>query len=249
VFLVCGLILAVDPRLSLATAQPPVGVYAQVGVAQAINDVQKSLHIEAQQPICGFVPSYQASRANDIHIGLQNLYESLMLARGVSGIALGIPWCLLQPCPPSGTSAEPWCTTSPTFPRGLDFSYVQDAVIAANAAAAVDKANGNDLPPPTVQLIVIPGVDTPSWLLPDLMATKQIPRCAVTTDGSYPSNCGWLFDPNLPEASHGQSFNLPMPWNDLYFNYWTTFLQTLAENITAGTRGPLYAHCSTTRFD
>lgn len=237
VFLVCGLMLAVGPRRSLAAAQPPVGVYAQVGVAQAINEVQKGLQIEAQQPICGFVPAYQASRTNDIHIGLQNLYESLMLARGVSGIALGIPWCLLQPCPPSGTSAEPWCTTSPTFPGGLDFSYVQDAVIAANAAAAVDKVNGNDLPPPTVQLIIVPGVDTPAWLVPDLLVTNRIPRCVAKKSGSYPANCGWLFDPNLPEASHGQSFNIPMPWNDLYVTYWTTFLQALAENIAAGTGG------------
>jgi hypothetical protein len=235
--LVCGLVLAAGPGPSLAAPQPPVGVYAQVGVAQAITEVQKSLQIEAQQPICGYVPPYQASKTNDIHIGLQNLYESLMLAPGVSGIAVGIPWCLLQPCPPSGTSAQPWCQ-SPTFPQGYDFSYVQDAVLAANAAAAVEKKNGNDLPPPTVQLIVIPGVDTPSWLLPDLMVAKQIPPCPTNPGAKYPSNCGWLYDQNMPEASHGQSFNLPMPWDDLYVSYWTAFLKTLAATIAAGTGGP-----------
>jgi hypothetical protein len=226
--LLCGLMLAGGAGRSQAAAQPPLGVYAHIDIVEAIQDIQGT---KGTTPLCSAVPPYEDRQTKKLHTRLRVFYEEMMENRAVSGIALGIPWCLVQPYPPPNTnppSVEPWCTTSPTFPQGYDLSYVDDAIVAANTVAAKDKAKGTNRPPPTIQLTVIPGVDSPSWLL-DVIKARNIVACSPLGGASAP-NCGWVPLPKVPEQSHAQSDNLPVPWSDLYISYWTGFLKTLAAN-------------------
>ncbi len=224
--LICSLMLVTGAGRSQAATQPPLGVYAHIDIVEAIQDIQKTKETEH---LCSRVPAYETSQTNDLHTSLQKFYESMMEDRAVSGISLGIPWCLVQPCPPPKTnppSSESWCTATPTFPEGYDLSYVQDAIIAANTVAAINKAQGVSRPPPTVQLTIIPGVDSPSWLL-NVMSANGIVACSAG-GGVSVANCGWVPFLKIPEQSHAQSNNLPVPWSDLYNSYWTGFLNTLA---------------------
>ncbi len=224
--LIWSLMLVTGADRSQAAAQPPLGVYAHIDIVEAIQDIQGT---KGTTPLCSAVPPYNTGQTNNLHTSLQNFYESMMENRAVSGIALGMPWCLVQPCPPPKTnppSAKPWCTATPTFPKGYDLSYVQDAIIAANTVAAINKAQGVSRPPPTVQLTIIPGVDSPSSLL-NVMSANGIVACRAD-GGASVANCGWVPFLKIPEQSHAQSTNLPVPWSDLYNSYWTAFLNTLA---------------------
>ncbi len=230
--LICSLMLAGGAGRSQAGAQPPSGVYAHIDIVEAIQDIQKTngQQTNGKTPLCSAVPPYATSQTTALHTSLQDFYETMMENQAVSGIALGIPWCLVQPCPPPNTNPpsteHSWCTTTPTFPQGYDLSYVDDAIVAANVAAANNKAKGINRPPPTVQLTVIPGVDSPWWLL-NVMSANNIVACSPYGGASVP-NCGWVPLPKIPEQSHAQSNNLPVPWSDLYISYWTAFLKTLA---------------------
>ncbi len=112
-----------------------------------------------------------------------------------------------------------WCTSKPTFPQGYDLSYVQDAINAANKVAADNQTKGIKRPPPTVQLSIIPGVDTPWWVL----NTFQL-----CSESDPAPNCEYVPVKDFPEQSHAQSDQLPVPWNDTYIGAWTAFLKTLA---------------------
>ena len=59
------------------------------------------------------------------------------------------------------------------------------------------------------------------------MSANNIVACSPYGGASVP-NCGWVPLPKVPEQSHAQSDNLPVPWSDLYIGYWTAFLNTLA---------------------
>ncbi len=224
--LISSLMLVTGVGRSQAATQPSLGVYAHIDIVEAIQDIQG----KGTTLLCSAVPPYNTSQTNNLHTSLQGFYVTMLENQAVSGIALGIPWCLVQPCPPPSTnppSTEPsWCTTTPTFPQGYDLSYVYDAIVAANVAAANNKAKGINRPPPTVQLTIIPGVDSPWWLV-DVMSANNIVACSPYGGASVP-NCGWVPLPKVPEQSHAQSDNLPVPWSDLYIGYWTAFLNTLA---------------------
>ncbi len=226
--LICSLMLVTGAGRSQAAAQQPLGVYAHIDIVEAIRNIQG----KKGTLLCSAVPPYdphKGSATYNLHTSLQIFYQTMMENRAVSGIALGIPWCLVQPCPPPNTnppSTEPWCTATPTFPQGYDLSYVQDAIIAANTVAAKNKAREISRPPPAVQLSIVPGVDSPSWLL-NVMLANNISACRPD-GGPSTANCGWVPFSTIPEQSHAQSTNLPVPWSDLYNSYWTAFLENLA---------------------
>jgi hypothetical protein len=71
----------------------------------------------------------------------------------------------------------------------------------------------------TVQLIVTPGFQSPSWVL------GQIDSCDRTFP-TPPSTCGKVTFTGFSEISDGDV--LPLPWNSIYKNAWQTFLTALA---------------------
>ena len=135
-----------------------------------------------------------------------NLYQDLLSNPAVSGLGLWENWAALNPNPPA--AANPY-----------DWTYVDDAFHQASAWNARNPTK----PPKTIQLVPLPGFQTPQWLL------AQIPSC----DGLFRSpiqtplgTCGKVTFAGFVEGRGVRE--LPMPWNPLYKSSWRTFLTALA---------------------
>lgn len=135
-----------------------------------------------------------------------NLYKDLLDNPAVSGLALWVNWDALNPNPPA--AANPY-----------DWTYVDEAF---NQASARNVRNPTKAPK-TIQLVPLPGFQTPQWLL------AQIPSC----DGLFqtpvhtpPRTCGKATFAGFVEGRGVRE--LPMPWNPLYKRTWRTFLTALA---------------------
>ena len=168
------------PPAGAAAIRQPLGVYVHLDVSDAIATYPGNKPTSAQ-----------------LHSYLQSLYASLLAAPAISGITLGAHWDQTQP-------------NSGNLPSSYDWSYIDDAFTAANAANK------------TVQLILTPGVDAPSWLL------SQIPSCdPLFTKGSAPDNCGTVTFTGYPEQQRADGNVFPLPWNGTYQAAWTAFLKDL----------------------
>jgi hypothetical protein len=154
------------------------------------------------------------------------VYPDLLANPDVSGITLYVRWSRLNPNP----------APSPITPPGhfqYDWSLVQDLL---DQAGAVKK---------TVQLVVTPGINSPTWLLGDINGKNDglLKSCNYLFDTTYKppptgTECGkvtfWGFDEggwdqkNMTPRAHQE---VPMPWNSTYKNAWQTFLTALAAQV------------------
>jgi uncharacterized protein (TIGR03437 family) len=177
----CYVVALLLPRVDAAGVRQPLGVYAHITVSDAI----------------GTNPD-KKSTAAQLHAYLQGLYSNLLADPAISGITLGAHWDQTQP-------------NSGNLPSSYDWSYIDDAFTAANAANK------------TIQLIITPGVNSPSWLL-----TKLSSCDSLFTTGSAPADCGTVTFVGFPEAQlRADSNTLPLPWNSTYQAAWTAFLKDL----------------------
>jgi uncharacterized protein (TIGR03437 family) len=168
------------PRVDAAGVRQPLGVYAHINVNDAI----------------GTDPDKKPTAAQ-LHTYLQGLYSNLLADPAISGIALGAHWDQTQP-------------NSGNLPSSYDWSFIDDAFTAANAANK------------TIQLIITPGVNSPSWLL------AKLPSCdSLFTTGSAPADCGTITFAGIPEQFRADTNTLPLPWNSTYQAAWTAFLKDL----------------------
>jgi hypothetical protein len=151
--------------------------------------------------------------------------DALLNNPAVSGLAIRIFWSSLQPAKDRD-----------------DFSALD---VAFTAAAAKHK---------TIQLILVPGFGTPSWVLDELtLCNEDVPATATTgrrggraeggrgegRRGSAPAparasaaagsaTCGKAMFENSEGRANAQQQLLPMPWNPAYKNYWKAFLTKVA---------------------
>jgi len=173
--------------LSISLAWPaksavrqPLGVYVHINVNDAI----------------ALYPGKKPTAAQ-LHSFLQGLYADVLADSAFSGIALGAHWDQTQP-------------NSGNLPSSYDWSYIDDAFTAANAANK------------TIQLIITPGVNSPSWLL------ASLPSCdPLFSTGSAPADCGSVTFTGYPEQQRADSNTFPLPWNSTYQAAWTAFLKDL----------------------
>lgn len=202
-FTIACLVWLVAPSLSsraqnAASARSPLGVYVHV----VVPDVIKLYGGPMQDQGC-------AQTASDLHTYLRCFYAKLLADTAISGIAAGLHWDQIQLDNPL-CALNHSCSVSPD---GFDWSYVDDVFAEANAAHK------------TVQLIVTPGTDSPSWLL------NLIPSCdgLFTGSGTAPLDCGKATFLNFPEIQRadGNPPVLPLPWNPLYLLAWDDFLINL----------------------
>ena len=135
-----------------------------------------------------------------------NLYQDLLANPAVSGLALWMNWEALNPNPPS--AANPY-----------DWTYVDDAF---NRASAWNVRNPTKAPK-TIQLVPLPGFQTPRWLLDQIPSCDGLFRSPVQTP---PKTCGKATFAGFVEGRGVRE--LPMPWNPLYKSSWRTFLTALA---------------------
>ncbi|MGA7198461.1 hypothetical protein [Roseiarcus sp.] len=134
----------------------------------------------------------------DLHAYLQNIYTGLLKNTAVAGLALGAHWCLI------GTTGD-----------GVnDWSYTDEAFAAAAAA------NKN------VQLLITPGVDSPSWLF--LVGQSCDPVIKAESPNPEYQYCDWVTFKTLPESvQHHDSMTLPLPFSPIYAGRWKAFLEEL----------------------
>ena len=219
----CWVVLLVCASLSQADGQAhpkPLGVYAHVDIEYALQGCK---------PKCG--PDQQLAY-------LSGLYTDLLGNVAISGLAVGIHWDMIQLSSPR-CSVYHTCVPG-TDPYGNSWTYLEGVFAAVAAANA--KANGA---PKSVQLIITPGVDTPSWLLRPssywwcpILERPPCPHSAIspplscdglfTAAGTAPADCGKVTFSNFPEEQRadpkGGPWQLPLPWNSAYQLYWGEFL-------------------------
>jgi hypothetical protein len=205
------------PCAGRSEAQPrtPLGVYAHVSVTDAIV---QNFGKEIQKSDCYALPPTVAPES--VHTYLQQLYVSLLQkatsvwgsSDPVSGIELGIPWCLIEPGDPKEGSTEDW-------------QYIFDVFEAIQSDAALSNK--------TVQLNITPGFDTPSWVLTAIKTAPGMGSCdGLFSNGTVQSNCGTVTFSNFPECKHVVSLVLPLPWNSLYIQAWQDFLKALSAELS-----------------
>jgi Beta-galactosidase len=113
--------------------------------AQSPANIRAPLGVYVKVDVQDAINGYNGP-ASLLHSYLQNLYATLLADPAISGITIGAHWAKLQPA--AGAS-----------PNSFDWSDLDDAFIEATAAHK------------SVQLIITPGTDMPTWLV------KQIPSC------------------------------------------------------------------------
>ena len=116
----------------------------------------------------------------------------------VSGIAAGIHWCLLEP--ENGKYYWTW---------------LEDVFDEATTAKK------------SVQLHIVPGNNSPSWLVADQsqscdpVITQKAPIASLV-------DCVWVTFSKLAEnLQEPESHRLPLPWSSVYTNAWYNFLGQL----------------------
>ena len=197
---VCLALLFAGASLSRAEAQtnhqPPLGVYAHVSVDNAIKAYKK----------------YRKSaggNAEDEHTYLRNLYYGILNDNpAVAGITFGIYWDRSQKSDPDCASLQN-CKPG-TDLNGNDWSYLDDVFTEANATGK------------QVQLILTPGVDSPSWLF-----DRLLPTCDTlfgSKDNGPMPDCGFVTFSEFPEVKHADGHKMPLPWSTIYQYWWQQFL-------------------------
>jgi hypothetical protein len=180
------------------SAVSPLGVYVKVDIENAISAI-RSQYTGDLEP----TPKY-------VHVLLQKLYQRLLANPAVSGITVGAHWDHVQPRNP---------LTANDSSDGYDWSYLDDAFGVANWAQK------------PMMLLITPGFNSPQWLL------SEIPSCdGVFNSGTLPSvakDCGTVTFAEFPEKQHADHdseghYVLPLPWNNVYQQAWSGFLQNLS---------------------
>jgi hypothetical protein len=195
-----GFILLAGAGLSRADGQDyhqaPLGVYGHVSVDNAIKAYRK----------------YRKSpnwNGEDEHTYLRNLYFGMLNNNpGLAGIAFGIYWDRVQKSDPDCASLND-CKPG-TDENGNDWTYLDDVFTEA-------KATGKQ-----VQLILTPGVDSPSWLFDRLRLTCD--TLFGTADPGPVPNCGFVTFSKFPEMQHADGNRMPLPWSTIYQYWWQQFL-------------------------
>jgi hypothetical protein len=136
----------------------------------------------------------------DLHTYLQKIYKEVLKNTAVAGLALGAHWCLIAI---TGDGVNDW-------------SYLDEAFAAAT------NANKN------VQLLITPGVDSPSWLFLEGQSCDAVIE-AASPNPAY-QDCEWVTFKALPETQqHPDSMMLPLPFSSIYNARWKGFLEELKD--------------------
>jgi hypothetical protein len=129
-------------------------------------------------------------------------YQAAIDNPAISGLFLYFQWSRLEP------------------QKGqFDFAAVEDAFRTAEAAHK------------TVQIALIPGFWSPSWLLGELRSCDEWLASGGRT-GAAPTRCGKATF-SLPEgvALKGEMHELPLPWNPVYKRAWHELLVEFARRF------------------
>jgi len=189
-------LLLLAPALDDALAQGNV-IRKPQGIFAVVN-VQENVNFQQS-----LNPSITADQLESYFIGL---YQSLFSNPAISGVAIFENWERLNPNAPGGGNTYDW-------------SYLDDAF----AQAAVWTAQNPGQPLKTIQLIPLPGFQSPQWVMSQILSCDGLFQTPVQTPSSA---CGKATFTGFSETAAGTE--LPLPWNSSYKSAWQTFLIALA---------------------
>jgi len=216
-----------------SSTRKPFGIYAHIDFESVLPEIiQRSPSIQISQTpnqSCAVVTASPTDLAV-LHVSLQDFYTTLLSDEAVSGITMGMHWCRVQVQEPN--KANSVCSVRsrewPCYPDGNDWSYMDDLFTAVHKYNAANKVTK------TIQLIVTPGVYSPSWLT-DGSILKSCDGLFTPHSSSSLSDCGMVTFNPYPEQRNaldppGALLNLPtpLPWNGQYLAYWRGFVEDLA---------------------
>lgn len=233
--LLTALSAGIAQTVSGTQPREPKGIY----VTFLLGDAAQSAYTAAYTNQYYGVPDYPSpalteSPTNDVLIN----YLTILLDRpSVSGLAPAIPWNLLSQADPGPDPLKP-------APGSYIWQPLDDLFIAVdnwNAAHAWST-------PKTIQLMISPGFNSPSWVFDDIDAGAVTAGCG---GGICVGDCDGLFlldpPPSKPflnyskcgyttifwevEGSPQVQEPLPLPWNQTYKNDWKRFLITLNSHL------------------
>lgn len=188
--------------IALAVMTPMLGAQAKPrGIYVAVSIVDEIAALNAASPP---PPTQQ-----QLDEGFSEFYQGLLENPAVAGLALQVHWDTVNPHGPDGK-------LKPYF-----WNYVDEAF---RSAKAWNDANPSETPK-TIQLILLPGFQSPSWLI-----EHKIPSCNGLFHSPHPieppSDCGTVTFTGFAEPQDSTTF--PLPWNSAYKKAWRTFLKEAA---------------------
>ncbi len=152
------------------------------GIYAVVNVEENIKKEQAQNP---------SITAAELKAYLVQLYDDLLGNPAVSGLALWVNWAALNPNPPSQAGAYDW-------------TYIDDAFNQAAAWNAQSPAKA----PKTIQLIPLPGFQTPQWVLDQIPSCDGLFRTPMQTP---PAACGKATFAGFVEGRGVRE--LPTPWS------------------------------------
>jgi len=234
-FLTLGLFVA--SVAGLAQAQPaaelrePQGIYATFLLGDLASAAYAAAY-DGQTDVPDYpYPALREKPTNDVIV---RYLRKVLDDPNVAGLAPGIGWKLLNPNNPSDPAWES---------EAYSWEPLDDVF------TAVDDWNSHHpkKTPKTIQLIVSPGFNSPSWVFGDIdraalactFLRDGLP-CAADCDGlfvdepptttSY-SGCGYTTLFWETEGSVPAQLPLPLPWNPTYKSDWGNFLIALKHHV------------------
>jgi len=166
---------------------------------------------------------------------LVKYFTTLLDNPAISGLAPQIPWYLLNPNDPGFDSFHP-------AKGAYTWNALDDVFIAVDQWNNAPANRG--LPPKTIQLIISPGYNSPSWVFNNIDASV----CGWKENCGGAGSCDGLFmtPAPVPAVSHQCGYTtlfwqvesgtpiqeqFPLPWNSVYKKDWQTFLVALNQHI------------------
>jgi hypothetical protein len=148
---------------------------------------------------------------------ISNSIADLLSNKAISGVAAFVQWDQISQTI-GGTNS----------PVGTTVWNVLDDIFGE--VALWNEQNSND-PPRTIQLGLIPGFDTPQWVLNNMSnCDPMFLTNGVVDTTAVPTNCGCatFLSGEGPKVVYANKL-LPLPWNPFYTNAYATFVQAVAQ--------------------
>jgi hypothetical protein len=212
----------------------PMGIYARPSLDSTVVDTQRSTGNTSLTRAC---PNPGPNGTIDDAAVIKYL-TTLLDNPAVSGLSPEITWCILNPGNPGPDPAHP--------AKGAYQWKPLDDVFTA-----VDEWNSkhSDRVPKTIQLIILPGFNSPDWVFSDITAHscglyQGMSLCIGSCDGLFkqslspfnpppkpPQQCGYTSLFWKVESAPVEQIPLPLPWNPTYKSDWQGFLTALNDHI------------------
>jgi len=214
--------------VALQPARVPQGMYARVAVDDIYN--QAVGVVGSADPASDAAPgTIPISDADQVVL---RYLKVLLDDPAVAGIAAAIDWSSVSLENPSLDPRHPAA-------GAYQWNAVDDVFIA------VDRWNHKHphKTPKTIQLIMVPGFNSPGWLWTDIQnrgCGTSSPSCSASCDplfmspqpaGVDLSHCGFTTLFFKVEAEPQVQLPLPLPWDPVYKSDWRIFVETLHHRI------------------